>query len=250
MTPLVYVGDFGDKPYVVRTGADLSDSGLALFLEIVKPTTLFASVLLERAGAFTDVTSKARDTRIKGDVELLSPDGISIGDAIYFGSPFRFGCVFLDIDEPGTGSWGQDWEFSEGVGVWGGLSVVDDTGDFRLRDPVTYKLPAVSFVMPTTWVRSVVNGSNPYYFVRARITVPDPAPVVAPTATQIRIGPVELGGAIISPAVNGDFAVVLPEGVFDESGRYRFQSRLESTSPLGLVRGQVMEIEVKERGNI
>jgi hypothetical protein len=133
----------------------------------------------EDGGVFTDYTDEA-NTSATADM-ILAPTTPAVNDAFYFGHFATFNGAKLEINTPtGAASLTLAWEYYNGgwvslTGVTDGSSGYSVSGETK-----------ITWSPPTGWTPLIVNGSNSYYYVRARITAVGGG-YVQPTARKVTL---------------------------------------------------------------
>ncbi|RLI53163.1 MAG: hypothetical protein DRP09_16380 [Candidatus Thorarchaeota archaeon] len=127
---------------------------------------------------YTDETTDAAESTAD-DVYLPPQQSTTEGDAIYFGSNYKFSEVRINVTTPGNYS---DitivWEYWNGS-AWTSLSVTDNTNGFTVSGT-----NEVTFTPPGDWAKTTVNGVLAYY-IRARATFgASPSITTAPLAGE------------------------------------------------------------------
>jgi hypothetical protein len=91
-------------------------------------------------------------------VSSYTDTGVMMGDnddIKYYGFTNKFTGIYLSFSTFGVG-YNNSWEYSKGSGVWGSLSVTDDTNDFTSNGNVY-------FSSPSDWAQDIVNGTTAYF---------------------------------------------------------------------------------------
>jgi len=110
---------------------------------------------------YVDLSSDLQDA----DADDVSPfpAGAGDNDAIYFGVPNVFEDLSVSVGTAGVGAYAVTWEYWDGT-AWSALAgVTDNTSAFQ-----TAGVNTVIFTRPTDWVKTTVNSSASYFYVRAR----------------------------------------------------------------------------------
>jgi len=129
-------------------------------------------------GVWTDETEDVNNATVD-DVYLPPQQAATAGDAIYFGSDYKFNTVRVNVSTAGVYS---DitivWEYWNGTS-WSTLTVTDGTNGFRNSGTNN-----VSFTPPADWAKTTVQGKTAYW-VRARATFgASPSITTAPLGAQ------------------------------------------------------------------
>jgi len=129
-------------------------------------------------GEYTDETTDINESTAD-DVLLPPQQATTEGDAIYFGSDYKFSKIRINVSTAGVYS---DitivWEYWNGS-AWATLTVTDGTNGFQNSGT-----NEVSFTPPGDWAKTTVNGVT-MFWVRARATFgASPSITTAPLAAQ------------------------------------------------------------------
>ncbi|RLB64979.1 MAG: hypothetical protein DRH04_10955, partial [Deltaproteobacteria bacterium] len=150
--------------------------------------------------SYTDESTDINEATVD-DVLLPPQQTTTEGDAIYFGSDYKFSKVRINVSTAGSYS---DvtivWEYWDGS-TWATLTVTDGTNGFT-----TSGTNEVSFTPPSDWAKTSVNGQSAYW-IRARATFgASPSITTAPLGAQMWLWFNYNGSGIIgvSPNVYSD----------------------------------------------
>lgn len=130
-------------------------------------------------GTFNDGTSQAGNAN-KGDMKhpatgLLLRD---YDDAVYFGGTVPFAYLRIELSVSGAGG-AVNWEYWNGI-TWAVFTPV--SGPYHFTAKASTRLWSNADSVPLDWTVASVNGSDPLYYVRARVEVPYNT---GPVGTQI-----------------------------------------------------------------
>jgi hypothetical protein len=236
-----YVGDFGDSIFVflgtqVDGGPDLSGSDTLVYAEVLKPRLAFSISLVYSGGSFFDQSFYLTDD-FWHDLRMLPNHGVAAGDAVYFGSPTRFGAIDFNIRQAGVGNWAVAWEYYT-AGGWVSLPNADDSTDaFRVAGK-----GRVSWDWVLDWKKVALNSKGPFFFARARVTTGDAAYTTQPKADDAHKGPSSHLLEVVDLS-NGETAMTVPSGLLDEEGVFRVQTFIREGNHAA-TRGLTTDIEV------
>jgi hypothetical protein len=183
-------------------------SGLGVVVR-ARSSGICLAAFQDDGGVFTDYTSES-NTSATADM-ILAPATPSVNDAFYFGHFTTFNGAKLEINTPtGASSLTLAWEYYNGG--WVSLSGVTDGS-------VGYSVSGenkITWPSPSGWTQLVVNGSNSYYYVRARITAVGGG-YVQPTARKVTLNVQRYlpysAKRVISGSGLADIAVWVPDTI-------------------------------------
>ncbi len=131
--------------------------------------TALADVTEDHQTVFTDLTTEAGDASAN-DVTL--PDPFDLNDAIYFGHGTIFSAIVTDV---GTQAVGAAVAAEVAIEYWNGsawaaLTEVEDTSVIWTAGTATY---VTSFLPPSDWAATTVDGGSSLFYIRFRGTAAD-----------------------------------------------------------------------------
>jgi hypothetical protein len=158
--------------------AAFEPSGLDVIVR-ARSSGICLSARQDDGGVFTDYTAES-NTSATNDV-ILAPATPAVNDAFYFGHTNQFGGLKFDISTAtGSGSLTLVWEYFNGS--WVSLSnVVDGSAGYSLAGE-----SKTTWTVPGDWTTAAIDGSNSYYYVRARISA-TAAGYVQPSSRKITL---------------------------------------------------------------
>lgn len=129
---------------------------------------------------YDDVTDEA-GSEVIGDINLLPSAGaIQAGDAIYIATDGAMDTIKVDVSTAGSGSWVITYKYYNGG--WSNLaSVSDGTNGFK-----TFGTNSITYTKPSDAEKTTINGSGPYYWIKAEVTTGDASPTTRPLGTTIK----------------------------------------------------------------
>lgn len=132
--------------------------------QVYKPVngrTPLEGAVADDGGSTTDETTVANNATAN-DMTLL-PATPAVNDAYYFGGPYRFNSLLVNVGIAGVGSWTITWEYYNGA--WVALSgVTDNTNGFT-----TSGEQKISYTLPADWAEVAVKGITSYW-LRVRVS--------------------------------------------------------------------------------
>lgn len=130
----------------------------------------------------TDKTTEATNATTD-DMELTRPSGtIIVGDYVLFGASVVWNMLALHVSTAGDGVWGITWEYKD-ASSWTALTdydLQDGTNEFK---PSSTGVKYVTFNPPSDWTQTTIQSKN-LYWIRARVTTQDAAPVTRPLGQE------------------------------------------------------------------
>ncbi len=167
--------------------------------------TALADVTEDHQTAFTDLTTEAGDASAN-DVTL--PDPFDANDAIYFGYGTKFSAIVTDVGTQGVGDSvvaETAWEYYNGS-TWAALTEVEDSSVIWTAGTGTY---VTSFLPPSDWAATAVDGGSSLFFIRLRGTAADIFNSTQAIVDQVWCLPLAAGGG---PQMPFDCTVTAIEG--------------------------------------
>jgi hypothetical protein len=167
----------GDRVGVFRltaTGGDINKQRYQLGFSTIDKAFFYAADTATYTDETTDINNPTVD-----DVLLPPQQTTTSGDAIYFGSDYKFSKIRLNVSTAGVYSdITISWEYWNGT-AWTTLTVTDGTSGFTVSGT-----NEVTFTPPTDWAKTTVNGVT-MYWVRAVATLGTaPSITTAPLGAQ------------------------------------------------------------------
>ncbi len=169
--------------------------------------TAAADVVQENNGSasFIDETADAA-SGTGDDVEI--PDPFDTSDALYIGHGTIFSAVVIDMSTQGSGAASEAetvYEYYNGSS-WAALTEVEDSSAALETGTGTY---VWSFLPPSDWAVTAIDGGSSLFFVRFRATADDVYNTTQPKIGQIWVLPLITGGG---PQMPFDCTVTAIEG--------------------------------------
>ena len=129
-------------------------------------------------GVWTDETTDVNND-VVDDVLLPPQQAVTEGDAIYFGSDYKFNTVRINVSTAGVYSdISIAWEYWNGS-AWATLTVTDGTNGFKNSG-----VNNVTFTPPTDWAKTTVQGKSAYYIRARAVFGASPSITTAPLGAQ------------------------------------------------------------------
>lgn len=155
----------------------------------------------DSGGTFVDETTDAADAGT-GDVTVTEPFDSS--DALFVGYAKRFCAIEINMTTAGAGDAVEAetlWEYSTGTDTWSSLEAagieLTDSSAALTTGTGTY---IVSFIPPSDWAKTPVDGGTSMYFVRMRGTANDVYNTTTPTMATVKVLPLNAGDGLSAPA--------------------------------------------------
>lgn len=151
-------------------------------------------------GTFADDTTDVNDAGAN-DVTVGEP--MDSNDALYFGyQTAPFCALVINVGTAGVGdsvAAETIWEYSDSVSTYATLESGHELTDDSTALTAGTSTYVVSFVPPSDWTKTAVDGGTAMYHVRLRATANDVYNTTTPLITQAWVVPLDVGAGIPVP---------------------------------------------------